>query len=387
MTWHLLLDHADRARDQHVDATNSKAVDGGRRRDRRRTPSRPTSCCPADLPVGRRPGPARRPVRRGVLRDCIVPAAGQPRRRTVPRTRRCRPMPGCGSGCDGVRREHELPPTSTRRGHARGRPRASGAGWRSTTAQHDVRAAATEPGDALRWAKQILEPTDRVGAAARPAPYAARPAGPTAAPTTPTRGRRGGRARRRASCSRGCDGPLPRWRWSSTPPAASTTCCWAARWARWTARSEALGVSRLARHVSTRCDAAVHTGRSGYAGRATPGSRAAAAPTCGSGIAAAHEPAAPARPHRGVHRRRDTRGPRPRRPAARWSPRCSAGTGRTCRRPRPGRPGWSAWPSWPRRSALQPVLGDRPLDQVGLEAPRPRTRCRSCSRCARRRRG
>ncbi len=150
VTWHLLLDHADRARDQHVDArtaqpwheaadlTVRQILDGG--------------AIASELPylTGMAPGRSaeeyfaiisRLPA---TLDDELCDLEGPPT--------------GCGSGCDGLRRDHELPPGADagevepeEARHIRRRVAIE-------FTEHCTRIG-TDPGDAGRWAKQILEPT------------------------------------------------------------------------------------------------------------------------------------------------------------------------------------------------------------------------------------
>ena len=165
---------------------------------------------------------------------------------------------------------------------------------------------------------------------------------------------------------------------------ASTTCCSAARSARWTAHSGRWGCPTP--HVS-----GLQLRRRGPPGPAGPprpgrparGRRRHRHAGRHQGRARA---AAPARRHRGVHRRRHTlagdptarqrgdrraAGPRPVAPAA------DAGLGDPG-----GVPGLAA------RAVSTPARPPGPSPRPGSpRGPRPRTRCRSCSRCARRRRG
>ena len=304
VTWHLLLDHADRARDQHVDATDQQ----GRGREAADATVAHTLAadrlCPSDLPVGRRPGPARGPLGRGVLRDHL-PAAGQPRpdgpadaaaaarcrlrqrlRRRTPRARaaarrrrRARSLP---EDARDIRRRvaieyRRAPATARPRRHA---PATPGAG----------RSRSSSPRS--RWEPLLA------GAVRRAAGWANGRTDYTYA--RPSRRQSSDAADRAA---RRCDGRCPGSRWSWTPPGASTTCCSAARSARWTARSGRWGV-RLGTSAVYQLRRGRPPGPAGAPRAGRPARPAVAAPTCGSGIRAAHDAAAPARPRRGVHRRR-----------------------------------------------------------------------------------
>jgi predicted metal-dependent peptidase len=153
-TWHLLQEHAGRARDMHVDAASAEHwtqasdatvaatldVDGLR-------PTTLGDAAALSLPEGRSaeeyyamlsrlPAP---PPDGSTTDGPLVPGAG------------------CGSGCDGIPREHELPPDAD-----------VGAVDREDAGQirrrvaidyrEHVTSRGTEPGDALRWATELLEP-------------------------------------------------------------------------------------------------------------------------------------------------------------------------------------------------------------------------------------
>lgn len=156
VTWHLLLDHAGRARDQHVDSTTSKAwtdasdatvaytlADGGL------CPATLASADDLDLPDNRSAEEyfailGRMPVE---LKSDESPLG---------------PEDGCGSGADGIRREHELPPDVD---VGEVLPEDGREIRRRVAIEYDEHLRRTGrgdvPGDAWRWAKQILEPTVR----------------------------------------------------------------------------------------------------------------------------------------------------------------------------------------------------------------------------------
>jgi predicted metal-dependent peptidase len=160
VTWHLLLDHADRARDQHVDRTNSKAWTEATDATVAHTLA-PDRLCPSDLPsAGDLDLPAGRSAeeyfatiaRLQVSLDPDGPADPSP----LP------PDAGCGSGADGVRREHELPPDvdagEVLPEDARDIRRRVAIEYDAHQRRHG---RGDTPGDAHRWAKRILEPTVR----------------------------------------------------------------------------------------------------------------------------------------------------------------------------------------------------------------------------------
>lgn len=150
VTWHLLLDHADRARDQHVDARTAKPwheaadltvrqiLDGG--------------AIASELPyvTGMAPGRS--------AEEYFAIISGLPATLDDELCDIEGPPVACGSGCDGLRRDHELPPGADagevepeEARHIRRRVAIE-------FTEHCTRIG-TDPGDAGRWAKQILEPT------------------------------------------------------------------------------------------------------------------------------------------------------------------------------------------------------------------------------------
>lgn len=156
VTWHLLLEHADRARDQQVDATTSKAwteaSDATVSHTLDAEDLRPTDLPTAEtlrLPTGRSAEEYFAIISRMEVRLEHDPSA-------LP------PEAGCGSAVDGVRREHELPPDvdvgEVLSEDAREIRRRVAIDYCEHQKQHG---RGSTPGDAWRWAKQILEPRVR----------------------------------------------------------------------------------------------------------------------------------------------------------------------------------------------------------------------------------
>lgn len=151
VTWHLLQEHAGRARDMQVDTLSAESwtsaadatvaatlgVDG----------LRPASLPDADalsLPEGR----SAEEYYAMLSRLPAPPADGSPEGR---------PEGGCGSGCDGLPRDHELPADAD----VGAVDPEDGRQIRRRVAidyREHVTSRGTEPGDALRWANQLLEP-------------------------------------------------------------------------------------------------------------------------------------------------------------------------------------------------------------------------------------
>lgn len=152
-TWHLLQEHAGRAHDVHVDATTAQhwtdATDA-------------TVAATLDVD-GLRPGTLRS------AEELALPAARSAEEYYALLSRLPPPPPdgsaagplgagvGCGSGCDGVPRGYELPPDADAGAvdgeDARELRRRVAVEYRA-----HVTARGTEPGDALRWATELLEP-------------------------------------------------------------------------------------------------------------------------------------------------------------------------------------------------------------------------------------
>ena len=153
LTWHLLHDHADRARTLGVDSTTATAWQTATDIAIHHT-LQPDGLAPAHLPSAaqrRQPGGRSAEEYYAALSGLPVTppdatATGTPA------------PPGCGSGCDGLHRPSELPPDL------------DGAAVGPHDAQHIRRTVAIAyrdhvtirgqtPGDAWRWAHEILEPT------------------------------------------------------------------------------------------------------------------------------------------------------------------------------------------------------------------------------------
>jgi predicted metal-dependent peptidase len=157
VTWHLLRDHATRARDLRVDPATarswSQAADATVAETLLSDGLRPGA-----LPV---PGGLGLPVGRSaeeyfamLSRLPAEPSAGvaAPRLPEQPG-----PPDGCGSGCDGLPRSHELPPDAD----AGGLDGEEGREIRRRVAiayRAHVTTTGTKPGDAWRWTTEVLEP-------------------------------------------------------------------------------------------------------------------------------------------------------------------------------------------------------------------------------------
>jgi predicted metal-dependent peptidase len=150
LTWHLLQDHAGRARDVGVDTSTTKAWTTATDVTISNT-LKPEHACPGRLPTaqgeGLRPGRSaeeyfallsRLPA--GALSDGNV-----------------QPCEGCGGGADGIGRSYEYSPD-----HDLGAVDAHSAQEirRIVAIEYRDRAAqrGTDPGDALRWVAAVLEP-------------------------------------------------------------------------------------------------------------------------------------------------------------------------------------------------------------------------------------
>jgi predicted metal-dependent peptidase len=156
VTWHLLLEHADRARDQHVDATTSRAWTEASDATVAHTLGH-DGLCPSDLPsaVDLELPPGRSAEEYfAVIARMQVPTDPDPR--ALP------PDAGCGSAVDGVRREHELPPDvdvgEVLPEDARDIRRRVAIDY---VEHQERRGRGDTPGDAWRWATQILQPKVR----------------------------------------------------------------------------------------------------------------------------------------------------------------------------------------------------------------------------------
>ena len=155
LTWHLLLDHAGRARDVRVDAgsapewTIATDVAISQTLSAEDLADGMVSAPDLGLPPGRSAeeyyaSVSRLPVRRHNAHEART--ADEPRHI------------GCGSGCDGLPRSFELPPSlaiqEVTPDDARQVRRRVAIAYR----EH-VTDRGTTPGDAWRWTKEILEPT------------------------------------------------------------------------------------------------------------------------------------------------------------------------------------------------------------------------------------
>lgn len=151
-TWHLLQDHAARARDMHVDPASAEqwtqaadaTVAATLTVDQLRPPSIPEAQ-DLSLPAGRSAEEYYAMLSR------LPPPSPDGSAGTVAA------HDGCGSGCDGLPRDHELPADADVGGidveDARQIRRRVAIDYR----EH-VTSRGTEPGDALRWANELLEP-------------------------------------------------------------------------------------------------------------------------------------------------------------------------------------------------------------------------------------
>ena len=151
VVWHLLSDHAARARSMGVDSSTASAWT---------TATDATVCATLD-PDRLRPSrlhgadelrlPPNRSAEEYFAMLSGLPAAGHPNGDEGPAA-------GCGSGADGLPRVHELGPE-----HEAGAvPSADGRAIRERVAVeyrgHHARRG-TDPGFALRWVEEVLEPT------------------------------------------------------------------------------------------------------------------------------------------------------------------------------------------------------------------------------------
>jgi predicted metal-dependent peptidase len=151
-TWHLLQEHAARARDMHVDSSSAEHWTQA-----------------ADATVAATLGVDRlRPAALPDAGDLSLSAGRSAEEYYAMLSRLPPPLPdglpagkqpgaGCGSGCDGLRRDHELPPDADV-----GAVDAEDAQQIRRRVAIDYRehvtSRGTEPGDALRWANELLEP-------------------------------------------------------------------------------------------------------------------------------------------------------------------------------------------------------------------------------------
>ncbi|GAB4004822.1 vWA domain-containing protein [Nocardioides ultimimeridianus] len=151
VTWHLLAEHADRARSLNVDSRTAEFWKNAGDATVAATLA-PDALRSADLPTTEH---LRLPAGRSAeeyfaILSKLPPSDGAG-------TGQLGPQDGCGSGCDGVPRSHELPPDADAGVDV---PQAQDIRRRVAidyTAQHGQRG--DRPGEALRWAQRILEPT------------------------------------------------------------------------------------------------------------------------------------------------------------------------------------------------------------------------------------
>lgn len=158
LTWHLLHDHAGRARDLRVEPSTAYAWN--RAADAALEPTlRADALAPARFPtatdVGLAAGRSAEEYYAGLSRLPIPAGGGESTElQGVSSTIGC----GCGSGCDGLSRSYELPP-----GLDLGEVGPDEARLIRRRVAIDYRGHRTgrgaERGDAWRWSEQILEPT------------------------------------------------------------------------------------------------------------------------------------------------------------------------------------------------------------------------------------
>ncbi len=155
VTWHLLLDHADRARDQHVDSTTAAAwhtAADATIHDTLGAQLVPQLPSPAEH--GLRPGRSAEEHYAQLSR--LPPATGEPSGPPDHRDDAGPDLAGCGSGCDALLRRHELAPGADAEvdpEEARHIRRQVAIAYR----EHCTRVG-SEPGEAWRWTREILEP-------------------------------------------------------------------------------------------------------------------------------------------------------------------------------------------------------------------------------------
>lgn len=151
VTWHLLAEHADRARSLDVDSSTAKLW--GKAADASVTETlKPDSLVPAGLcSVGELGVPSTWSTEEIYAKLSRLPPSGSgggP----------LEPDEGCGSGCDGVPRSHELPADFDIGGVDLNEAREIRKLVAIEYVEHAKRRG-DQPGDAMRWAKKILDPT------------------------------------------------------------------------------------------------------------------------------------------------------------------------------------------------------------------------------------
>jgi len=151
ITWHLLADHANRARDQDVDRSTARLWD---------------QCADVTIshtlqPDGLRPPPlptaADLHLRDGLSVEEYFAMKSRLTTLAAKDTRPLGPGEGCGSGADGIPRRHELGPDSDLGAVSQVEARAV----RERVAieyREQARARGDVPGDLLRWIEQTLHP-------------------------------------------------------------------------------------------------------------------------------------------------------------------------------------------------------------------------------------
>jgi len=153
VTWHLLSDHAGRARSLRVDRSTaqywSQAADLAVAHTLKADDTQPATL-PTAAPLGLTPGRTAEEYY-AMLSGLPVTEAGSDE--AAPPIH-----PGCGSGADGVPRSHELGESSdvgavTDLGRRTIRERVA------IEYQEHITARGTDPGDALRWVREVLEPS------------------------------------------------------------------------------------------------------------------------------------------------------------------------------------------------------------------------------------
>ncbi len=152
LTWHLLLEHAERARDQHVDSATAESWHTAADLTVHDTLGHAlVPALPSPHDHGLAPGRSAEEYFAQLSR--LPPATGEP----TGAQGEDHHLPGCGSGCDGLRRSHDLPPdleAAVEPEEARHIRRRVAIAYR----EHCT-GIGTIPGEAGRWAQQILEPS------------------------------------------------------------------------------------------------------------------------------------------------------------------------------------------------------------------------------------
>lgn len=150
LVWHLLADHADRARSLDVDSQSAEHWNQAADVSIAATLA-PDELAPDDLPdaISLRLRAGLSAEEYYAVLSRLPPSAGRD-------LGLLDPQQGCGSGCDGVPRSHELPPDAESGldlPAAKDIRRRVAIDFRERSQQRG-----DSPGDAWRWAQQILEP-------------------------------------------------------------------------------------------------------------------------------------------------------------------------------------------------------------------------------------